>query len=373
MVNEQSRLQDLEEYHIMDTPPEKELNDLAEIASALCDTPISLISLLDNKRQWFKAVKGLTVKETPIKDAFCRFALHNADEVLVVEDSLLDDRFRENLLVIGDPNIRFYAGAPLKTPNGNVLGTLCIIDRKPRFMSKNQKKALKLLASRVMDFLTTRKIMIQQAHKIEFNRKRLKKLTDQVPGIIFQFEMTPQKEMSFSFVSKGVEQMNSGLNTNEILKNPSVLFNSIYEQDLSLVENSILKSYSNMSLWETEFRVVLSSNSKPLWYKGTAKPESQKNGNVIWYGIIQDISYQKEYEKTIEQISFDISHVLRKPICTMLGLTTLIENEEINEELLKKYSKYIRVVSDELDNFTKTLNETYAKKKKRAYSKSQIN
>lgn len=139
-MNEYLRLQELESYHIMDTLPDNELDELVEIAAAILDTPISLISLVDSERQWFKVNKGLEARQTPRQDAFCQHALHNPKEVLVVEDPLTDERFRENPLVLGDPNIRFYAGAPLESPNGQVLGTLCVIDNKPRKISNQQKK-----------------------------------------------------------------------------------------------------------------------------------------------------------------------------------------------------------------------------------------
>ncbi|MBQ0732718.1 GAF domain-containing protein [Aquimarina celericrescens] len=366
MVDKHNRLKDLEEYLIMDTPPEKELDELAQIASAICDTPISLISLLDDTRQWFKAVKGLEVTHTPIEQAFCRFTLDHPEEVLVVEDSWLDDRFKENPLVIGDPNIRFYAGAPLVTPKGNVLGTLCIIDKKPRRISDNQKRALQLLAKKVMDFLDTRKLMIQQAKKIKFDATRLKKLTDQVPAIIFQCETTTRKKISVSFVSEEINRMKLGFDLRETIENPELLFNVIYQDDLQDVKNGIWDSFVKESTWQAEFR-IMDADHKIIWMKGIAKPEVKRNGKTIWYGILQDINIQKEYEQTIEQISFDISHVLRKPVCTMLGLTRLIKNEEIDAKSLKKYSKYIELVSDELDSFTKKLNETYYNKKKRMH------
>ena len=115
-MNEQNRLQELKSYKILDTLPEKELDELAEIASVICDTPISLVSFIDEKRQWFKARKGIEAQETPREDAFCQHTLQTPKEVLVVNDPLNDERFKNNPLVLGNPHIRFYAGAPLETP-----------------------------------------------------------------------------------------------------------------------------------------------------------------------------------------------------------------------------------------------------------------
>ncbi|MHA7057653.1 GAF domain-containing protein [Aquimarina sp. M1] len=361
-MDEQSRLQDLKKYHIMDTPPEKELDELCEIASTICDTPISLITILNKDRQWFKSVKGLDTKETKKEDAFCFHALKNPEEILVVNDSLEDNRFQKNPLVTGHPNIRFYAGAPLKTPRGNVLGTLCIIDTIPRHISDNQKRALQLLADRVMDFLNARKLLISQAEKIEFNSERLKKLTDQIPCTIFQIEVSKDKKISVPFISNGVSKINTNFTVDFIKKNPELLYNAVHPEDIGAVKKSIKQSFKNCSDWNVECRIPTQQYIK--WYRCSSKPEKKKDGSIIWYGLLQDITYQKEYEITLEQILFDISHVLRKPVTTLQGLTDSIHIENMTESLLKKYAIYIKIVSDELDEFTRKLNTTYANKRK---------
>ncbi len=165
------RLEDLKSYRILDTPPENDFDELAEIASLICDTPISLISFVDEFRLWFKAKKGLEVTETPSRDSFCQHALHTPKKVFVVNDSLKDKRFKNTPLVTGHPKIRFYAGAPLETPNGNVLGTLCIIDDKPRTISANQEKALKILSKKVMDYLNTRNLLKTRKRKSKSMQK----------------------------------------------------------------------------------------------------------------------------------------------------------------------------------------------------------
>ncbi len=361
-MDEQSRLQDLLAYQIMDTPPEKELDELCEIASAICDTPISLITLLNENRQWFKSVKGLDVKETKKKDAFCLYTLDKPEEVLVVEDSLEDDRFCKNPLVTGNPNIRFYAGAPLKTPKGNVLGTLCIIDTKPRYISDNQKRALQLLADRVMGFLNARKLLIAQAEKIEFDAQRLKKLTDQVPCTIFQLETSVDKKIKIPFVSKGISTIDPNLTAEQIQKTPQLLYKMVHPEDISGVIESMKRSFQKSNEWNIECRVP--SQNQISWYRCMAKPEEREDGTHVWYGVLQDITYQKEYESTLEQILFDISHVLRKPVTTLQGLTSTINIDNMTETLLKKYAVYIKIVSDELDDFTRKLNTTYANKRK---------
>ena len=124
-MDESQRLNELYSYNLLDTAPEEELDELAKLASLICGTPISLISMVDKDRQWFKATYGLEITETPREDSFCRYLLGNDIPLLEINDALQDYRFENNPLVLGHPHIRYYAGAPLKTSNGNILGALC--------------------------------------------------------------------------------------------------------------------------------------------------------------------------------------------------------------------------------------------------------
>jgi signal transduction histidine kinase len=155
--NEQQRLDALNEYSILDTLPEKEFDEITALASYICKTPISLISLIDDKRQWFKSKQGLSVNETAKEIAFCAHAINKPDEVFIIPDSRKDDRFHDNPLVTAAPFVIFYAGVPLKSDKGLPLGTLCIIDNIPRELEKEQIEALQFLANQVSRLLDKRK------------------------------------------------------------------------------------------------------------------------------------------------------------------------------------------------------------------------
>lgn len=147
-TDEPARLAALHRYRILDTAPEQRFDDLTLLASQICDTPISLITLIDSDRQWFKSRVGLDVHETSRGVAFCAHAITQPG-IMQVPDATGDARFRDNPFVTGAPNIRFYAGAPLVTPDGFALGTLCVIDLKPRTLSEGQLRALDALRRQV--------------------------------------------------------------------------------------------------------------------------------------------------------------------------------------------------------------------------------
>ena len=158
-VNEEGRIAALEKYAILDTDPEQPFDDLTLLASFVCKTPIALISLVDEDRQWFKSHVGMDASETSRGIAFCSTAIMQSD-VLVVPDALLDERFRDNPLVASDPHIRFYAGAPLINEDGYALGTLCVVDRTPRELAPEQREALKALSRLVLAQLEFRRNLI---------------------------------------------------------------------------------------------------------------------------------------------------------------------------------------------------------------------
>ena len=155
--NEDSRLKELESYSILDTLSEEDYDDITSLASEICGTPISLISLVDENRQWFKSHHGLNSCETPRDYSFCAHAINAPDDVFIIEDSTKDPRFEDNPLVTDEPYVIFYAGVPLVTKNGFPLGTLCVIDNKPNVVSDGQVKSLRVLAKQVIKLLELRK------------------------------------------------------------------------------------------------------------------------------------------------------------------------------------------------------------------------
>ena len=154
---EAARQRALDALRLTDSLPEPAFDAVVRIASAICGVPISLISLIDRDRQWFKARLGLDVQETPRSMAFCDHAIRRPDALMEVPDAAQDPRFRDNPLVTGGPEIRFYAGVPLVDSGGHALGTLCVIDRVPRDLDDSQRAALTALADIVRELLESRR------------------------------------------------------------------------------------------------------------------------------------------------------------------------------------------------------------------------
>ena len=165
--NESERLRNIREYNILDSLPEEEYDDITQLASMICKTPISLISIVDEKRQWFKSHHGLAVSESPRELAFCAHAITDINNILIVEDSRIDIRFHDNPFVTGEPHVIFYAGIPLISPEGYAWGTLCVADNKPKQIDNDQLIALKALSRQVVKLLELRrtKAFLEKRHQ----------------------------------------------------------------------------------------------------------------------------------------------------------------------------------------------------------------
>jgi K+-sensing histidine kinase KdpD/CheY-like chemotaxis protein len=178
-LDEISRLDALYRYQILDTENESVFDELTQLASEICDTPIALISLIDPDRQWFKSKVGLDADETARDIAFCTHAI-NQENVFEVNDTLLDERFKDNPLVTSNPNIRFYAGAPLITLDGHAIGTICVISDKPKKLNVHQRKAMGILSREVISQLELRLKLIQLQKENERTTEFLSRLSHEL-------------------------------------------------------------------------------------------------------------------------------------------------------------------------------------------------
>ena len=202
--NEPRRLEALRRFRVLDTAPEQAFDDLAFLASHICGTPMALVSLIDSERQWFKARVNVGKSETPRDVAFCAHAILGRD-LFIVPDAAADRRFSGNPLVTGEPGIRFYAGAPLVTSDGYGVGTLCVMDRKPRSLTPEQTEALRRLSRQVVAQLELRRRLLLEREEakevIHEKDASLRILIDQMPAVLW----TTDKELRF------MDSMGAGL------------------------------------------------------------------------------------------------------------------------------------------------------------------
>ena len=180
--NEEERLQQLLRYKVLDTTEEQIFDDITQLASSICNTPLALISLIDTNRQWFKSHFGIDAKETPRDVSFCGHAIQQTD-VFEVKDALKDERFFDNPLVTAAPTVRFYAGAPLIAPSGHAIGTLCVVDHMPSSLSDTQKKSLETLGKHIISLLELK--ISNEEEKAKYNH--LNSLNESMDeGMVYQ-------------------------------------------------------------------------------------------------------------------------------------------------------------------------------------------
>jgi diguanylate cyclase (GGDEF)-like protein len=190
-VNEQTRLEELESFGILDSRSEPACDDLTFLASQICDAPIALISLVDADRQWIKSAIGLDTKQTDRSHTFCAHAIIEPGRVMVVTDATRDDRFADNPLLLADPSIRFYAGAPLVTSTGAAIGTLCVIDRVPRDLTSGQLEALQTLSRQVMAHLELRRLAAGLEHEVKERRQHAGRLERELKRVSYLSRTDP--------------------------------------------------------------------------------------------------------------------------------------------------------------------------------------
>jgi PAS domain S-box-containing protein len=289
--NEVERIKALHAYNIIDTLEEADYDFITKLASEILNTPISLISLITEDKQWFKSHHGLDVRETPREFAFCAHAINNPNDVLVINDARIDNRFCDNPLVVNDPYVIFYAGVPLVNEDGYALGTLCTIDHKPREIEQKQVDALKIIAQQVMNLLELRK----KSSEIEQLNIELEKYT-------YLFNQS----QNISKLGAWELDINSGktiwtdevYNIHEVTKNfdhnkeNGILF--YHEQDQPIVAKAIQNAVSKNKPFDVTCRFISAKNNFK-WVRVTGKLINEK-----LIGSFQDITILKEKEKEIE-------------------------------------------------------------------------
>ena len=359
--NEIKRLEKLNSYQILDTPREEIFDNLTKLASSVFQMPIALISLVDEKRQWFKSSVGLAASETKREVAFCAHAI-NHNNTYIINDATKDSRFIDNPLVTCAPNVVFYAGVPLIDSDGFALGTLCIIDHKPRKLSKEKIIQLELMAKQVVYSIESR---LFQKEK-EKTYSLLTKLSESIPGVIYTYQVYPDGRSCFPYASKHIQQIYE-VKPEEVKEDAQAVYSRLHPEDNARILATIQHSAETMTRWTCDYRVILPSLGE-RWVRGNANPEKKEDGSIIWHGYIDDITDFKNQERIIIQsskmvslgeMSAGIAHEVNNPLSIIkmaaMQMKSQIDRNEIDAQKLSRQAEKINATIDRVTKIIKGL------------------
>jgi PAS domain S-box-containing protein len=291
-ANESERLAALRRYEILDTAAEQDFDDITLLASHVCGTPIALISLIDQDRQWFKSRHGTTTSETPREMAFCAHGILQSD-VFEVGDALADDRFAHNPLVTGASKLRFYAGAPLVTPDGQAIGMLCVNDQTPRELKPEQKKALQALGRQVVAQLELR----NHVKELRASEEKFRELAENIADV---FWITSPDFQQILYLSPAYERI-WGRPVERLYANAGLVVEDIHPDDRAKFLSDVADMVAGKSEGHVEFRIVQPGGGV-RWIVNRAFRVRDAAGQVIRLtGILADITDRKNAETALAQ------------------------------------------------------------------------
>jgi PAS domain S-box-containing protein len=291
-LNEKERLSKLKSYQILDTPPEMDFDDITELAARICATKISLVTLVDSERQWIKASYGLAIDQTPRDISYCGHTI-NQDDVFVVEDAGQDERFRDNPLFLNRPHVRFYAGVPLKTPEGFNVGALCVIDSEARTIDAAQKNLLKTLARNLVYLLERKKY--NRTHGFSFGQEESAYLKGlETHAVVVKADA----QGKVTYVNQNFCQI-TGYSLAEIAGSSyQKLCLSNYSENFYL---EIWKSLGAARPWRGEI-LNNAKDGSVYWMEVTLTPSISSSGELEGLIAIQyDITKRKKTEKSLKE------------------------------------------------------------------------
>lgn len=293
--NEKRRLEVLWKYDILDTPSESAFDNLAELAAEICGAPIATITFVDENRQWFKAKVGLSASETSRDISFCAHAILSGD-LLIVPDAMKDNRFANNPMVVGEPNIRFYAGAPLITSEGHALGALCIIDKTPRELSAAQQQMLQLLARHVVALLELRRKAADSSETRRIVKGKYQKIFDN--ALVGIFRTSPEGQ--YLEANPAIAQMLGYSSPQEVVSTLKDVGAQLYvDPNRRKLFRQVLESHGSVHDFQAEY---FRKDGSKIWVKTTAQVVRDKSGNPSYYeGIIQEITAQISAENQLRE------------------------------------------------------------------------
>jgi PAS domain S-box-containing protein len=289
-ANETARLKALEQYAIMDTEPEESFDELTRLAARICDVPVATISLVDASRQWYKSKVGMDMIETPRDVAFCNYTIQEKG-ILIIPDAAKDPRFATNPYVLGNPNVRFYAGFPLKSREGYGIGSLCAVDVKPRVLTPDQIHAFEVLGRQAVSQLELRRRLREHQEALRALRsseERFLEFAGRVDDVFWIMQ-----DGKLNYISPAFEQV-WGRTVDEFYAHPSLYFDAIHPDDLPRVKEAFARQPARP--FDEVYR-VLRPDGTLRWVRDRGFPHLDDKGEIVRVsGIASDITKQKETE-----------------------------------------------------------------------------
>ena len=341
--NEAGRLNALNSFEILDTLPEDQYDGITKIISEICQVPIALVSLIDGKRQWFKSKIGLDIDETPRNISFCQYAIMD-DSLFTVEDALKDSRFKDNPLVTGFPKIRFYAGMPLRTSRGFNIGTLCVIDSKPRMLTASQKDALNALARQVINLLELKKANID----LEKSQKTISNFFK----LSLDLLCIADKNGYFIKINPSFEKI-LGYSEKELLSQPFIQF--VHPDDVN--ETLITLQKLNQGEDCTDFISRYRKSSGEYIYISWHATTDMDTGLI--YAAARDITEEMRHSREIHDLNFALEQSAIVARTDHRGIITYVDDnfcrisKYAREELLGKNHRIVNSGYHSKDVFKK--------------------
>lgn len=352
--DEPKRLETLRSYQVLDTPAEPVFDELAALAARLLDAPMALVTLIDEDRQWFKARLGLEGAQCARNDSFCAHALGRPD-LMVIPDATKDERFRDNPFVVADPHIRFYAGAPLVTPDGQGLGALCVLDRVPRTLTEDQAMTLRVLGHQVMAQLELHRLLRQAQEK----RRELLSLLDALPAAVLIVD-APDARVSFQNRAATTQLGLDTVNAEEVRqfwrhtdirrRNGDVLPPAEWPGVRALAGETIAGDELTLRL----------PTGRTLEILIAAAPIRNDEGVITSAALgFQDVSQMQELARLKNEFVATVSHELRTPLTSIRGSMQLLlsddemlptaDGRDLVRVALKNSDRLVRIINDILD------------------------
>jgi PAS domain S-box-containing protein len=364
----------LNELLIKGTPAEKVFDDIVKMASEFCHTPIALITLLDDKKQYFKAAIGTDIKETKIEDSFCIHTLNSGLDVFEVPDTLNAEFLKDNPFVSGDPGIRFYTGVTLKSSEGVGIGTLCVVDVVPRKLEETQNRMLQLLAGTITHLLQMRRVNLIQKARLNKSNTNLKVALDR---LVEAQELSRLGSWDWDLRSNNFvwsKELYHLFGIDPIIQQDldfKKWQSMIHPDDLTPLRESLRKAIKEHKKSIIEYRVNKDDGTQ-LWISGKSKIHLDEDGlPVRMSGTAHDITNRKKaeaeketYTRTLEEMLFSLSHELRKPIASSLSLSKAIGDEDADlidqlgvVKIADDFKKHVEEIDEHVNNFTKKIHE----------------